>query len=162
MRVLAQGIYYVLALMSAALATSCFAGDSYNLSHARQACIRTTINEIWYNPKKFTKQRICISGYLGKMVKFGEDSPKIYTTVEEARELRLHRFATLGIPFTTANQERLSQRSLKEVQVEGVLELELPCLSEPTLKSTDSVCSPAPSLRIAKARLRFADGAHFP
>jgi hypothetical protein len=125
-------------------------------------CVETTVGELWRDPKPFVGRKVCLSGFLGRMVPYGEDSPKLYATPDEAEATKLERFATLGISLTIPVQERLSRYSAQPLRVEGVFVLEHPCLLDPQLSPSDSICSPPPSLRIAGARLIFADKTEFP
>lgn len=159
---ISQMFYGIAAVTAAYLVASCSTAHGSKPNRISTPCITTNIGDLWRDPKRFTNKRVCLSGYLGRMVAYGEDSPKIYATESEAQATKLERFATLGIPFTIPVQERLSRYALRKVQVEGIVELEFPCGSQPTSEPTDSLCSPPPSLRIAKARLQFADGTQFP
>lgn len=155
-------LYRALVMLVASLAASCSSRPPARAGLTEGKCIATTVGEVWHNPQPFAGRRVCLSGYLGRIVPYGEDSPKLYATPDEAEATRLERFVTLGIPFTIPVQERLSRYSVQPVKVEGIVALEHPCLSEPAATPSDSLCSPPPSLRIARARLSFADAAQFP
>jgi hypothetical protein len=156
-------ILYLQCLAAGACITvACSDANSGTPATASTKCVTVTINDLWRNPKQFENQRICASGFLGRMVTYGEDSPKLYATEAEAQATKLERFATLGVTFTIATQEHLSRYSGQAVRAEGILKLEFPCTAERHAERLDSVCSPPPSLRIAKAHLTFADGTKFP
>jgi hypothetical protein len=140
----------------------CSSAHEGKVSNPINVCVVASVNDLWRDPKRFVGHRICASGYFGRMVAYGEDSPKLYATEAEAKATRLERYATIGIPFNIAVQEQLSKYSLKTVNVEGVLTLEFPCKYKVVRESSGSYCSPPPLLRIAKAHLTFADGARFP
>lgn len=161
-RTSARRFYRAGVILAASLAASCSSHPPARAGSAEGKCIATTVGEIWHNPKPFAGRRVCLSGYFGRIVPYGEDSPKLYATPEEADATRLERFVTLGIPFTIPVQERLARYSVQPVRVEGIVTLEHPCLSEPVATPSDSLCSPPPSLRISRARLNFADAVQFP
>jgi hypothetical protein len=142
-------------------AASCTAAHPARSRGTPTRCTTTTIDQLWRNPPQFEGRRICVSGFLGRMVPFGEASPELFSTRAEAESTYSDRRIVLGLPFTLRVQERLSRYSLQPLQVEGVFQLESPCLPVAAPAQRNTVCDPPPEMRIAGARLTFAEGARF-
>jgi hypothetical protein len=129
---------------------------------SKESCISTTIDALWRNPPEFENRRVCVSGFLGRLVPYGEATPEIFSTKEDAEPAFSDRRVVLGLPFTLEVQERLSRYSVQPLRVEGVFQLESPCVPAKNKFSQDTVCESAPEMRISGARLTFMSGAKFP
>jgi len=143
---------------------SCTAGAQPRAIHQSSLsarCIEVTIDELWRNPPEFEGRRVCVSGFLGRMVRYGEASPELFATRRDAASTFSDRRIVIGIRFTIPVQERLSRHSLHPLRVEGVFELESPCLPRAREAQPGTVCSQPPEMRIALPRLIFANGTRF-
>lgn len=142
-------------------AVSCAAADSSGPPGTSATCVTVTIDDLWRNPPRFLGRRVCVSGFLGWMIPYGEATPELFSTREDAESTHSDRRIVLGLPFTLQVQERLSRHSLQPLQVEGRFQLESPCTLASDSTQNDTVCDLPPQMRIARARLTFADGARF-
>jgi hypothetical protein len=121
-----------------------------------QDCTAASIDDLWANPGAYRGRRVCVSGFLGRMVPYGEDRPDLYATPEEAQTRHAERYVTIGVPMTIASQEALSRRAVQPVRVEGVFEFDPRCWPPPGQSQAEYTCFPARPMRIANAELTFA------
>jgi hypothetical protein len=118
------------------------------------ACVAATIEGLWARPQDFAGRRVCLSGVLDRMVAYGEDSPKLYGTREDA-ESGSQQYVTLGVRMTVETQERLARHSLEPLRAEGVFEFDSRCWPQGDGSPSDFTCFPERPMRIAQARLSF-------
>ena len=148
-------------MLVALSATACVHTAPVASARTRGGCTAVTIDQLWRTPPSFEGRRVCVSGFLGDLIPYGEASPQLFATREEAQRAYSNRYLTIGIPFTMQVQERLSHHSVQPLEVEGVFTLEFPCVFATGAARNESVCEPPIEMRIAHARLTFANGARF-
>lgn len=144
-----------LVVLASLSAESCIAASPGDARPRSAGCLTVTADDLWRNPPQFVGKRVCLFGYLGRMVPYGEASPEVFSTREDAESTYSDRRVTLGIPFTIPVQERLSRRSGQQLRAEGVFELETPCILAAIPVPDGSVCNPAPSMRIVHPHVAF-------
>ena len=143
-----------LALLGSAAIASCAAAHPSGSVETQSQCLTVTIEQVRHNPPEFEGRRICLSGFLGRMIPYGEATPELYSTREDAQSTYSDRRVVLGVTFTVPVQERLSRHSLEPLRVEGIFELESPCVPVAHPLQRDTVCSLPPEMRISHARVR--------
>jgi hypothetical protein len=110
---------------------------------------------------RFLGRRVCVSGFFGRMITYGEAAPELYPSKADAEAAFSEKKIVLGFPFNVRVQEQVSRHSAQPLRVTGVFVLEYPChpAVEPVRNGT--ACDPPPRMRIEHARLRFLDGTEF-
>lgn len=151
----------VLPLLLAALSTPSCTAIQALAPASGTGCISTTIEGLAHRPREYSGRRVCVSGFLGQMVPYGEDSAKLYATREEAAATHAEYYVALSLPWSIQMQEALSRHSLEPLQVEGVFEFDADCWPRAGQAQSDYICFPPRPLRIRHARLAFADGVQF-
>jgi hypothetical protein len=149
--------WVALVLVTPALAS----GHAPRASRAWAKCIDATVERLWRNPTRFVGRRVCVSGFLGRMIPYGEAAPELYPTKEDAEVAFSEKKIVLGFPFNVRVQERLSPYSARRLHVNGVFMLESACVPAADPFRTGTACDPPPEMRIGDARLRFLDGTQF-
>lgn len=96
-----------------------------------------------------------MSGFLGRMVPYGEASAQLFSTREEAESGSSEHYVTLGVRMTIVTQEKLSRHSAQPVQVEGVFAFDPLCWPRPDQAEADYSCFPPRPMRVEHARLLF-------
>lgn len=137
------------------LASSSCSADRRRPTSGASSCALATIDQLWMDPGAYQRRRICLVGFLGRMVAYGEDSPKLYATRDEAENTESERFVTIGIPMSVQIQERLSRHSVQPLRAEGVFEFDARCWPQAGGSQSDYTCSPSRPMRIAHARITF-------
>src|SRR3954471_12627703 len=84
-------------------------------SRASAKCIKARVERLWRNPTRFLGQRVCVSGFLGRMVTYGEAAPELYSSKEDAESAYSEKRIVLGFPFNVRVQERLSLYSAQRL-----------------------------------------------
>jgi hypothetical protein len=154
-------IYGSLWTIVAATIASCTPAHPAASHWGRESCALVTIDDLWRDPPRFEGRRVCVTGFLGQLIPYGEATPELFRTRAEAESTHSDHRVVLGLPFTLLVQERLSRYSLRPLRAEGVFNLESECRPTKRARADDTVCEAPPEMRISSARLRFADGARF-
>lgn len=144
----------LLALVAPAAISCAPRSDVRSVGRAEE-CTPAAIDDLWANPRAYARRRVCVSGYLGRMVPYGEDSPKLYSTSEEAETTRSERYVTIGVPMTITSQEELSRHSVRPLRVQGVFEFDDRCWPQAGQTQADYTCFPSRPMRISNARVSF-------
>jgi hypothetical protein len=140
-----------------ALALSACAPSNDVVSVGREpGCTSAAIDDLWANPSAYQRRRVCVSGFLGRMVPYGEDRPDLYSTREEAETRHSDRYVTIGVPMTISSQESLSRHSAQPLRVQGVFEYDARCWPRSGQGEAEYSCFPSRPMRIANAELTFA------
>jgi hypothetical protein len=137
------------------------AGGSLASGAPSQACIRTTIAALGADPGRYDGRRVCVSGYFGRIVPYGETSFELFATRPEAEAARADFFLGLGIRWDVMLQERLSRHSANFARVEGIFEHDRQCWPDAGRTESDYICSPPRPMRIRNVLLRFSDGTEY-
>jgi hypothetical protein len=90
-------------------------------------CERVTIAELWSNPWPYAGRRVCISGYLGRMVSYGEDSLDLFASKEDAAERHSPQYLSLGVQMTLLAQKELASYSERRLTAVGTFEFDEAC-----------------------------------
>jgi hypothetical protein len=123
-----------------------------------QACVETTIRALAANPIAYEGRRVCVSGFFGRIVPYGETSFELFATTTEAETRHAGLFLDLGVRWDARLQERLSRHSAEGARVEGIFEHDPQCWPAPGRGQPDYMCSPPRPMRIRYILLRFLDG----
>jgi hypothetical protein len=124
-------------------------------------CVRVTIAELAANPARFGGRRICVSGYFGRVIPYGETSTELFATNEEAESGRAEAYLELGVRLNVTVQERLSHHSGEFVNVDGFFEYDPRCWPVSNERESAYRCFPPRPMRVRNTLLRFADGTEF-
>jgi hypothetical protein len=84
-----------------------------------RGCLRATIKELSDRPSLYEGRHVCVTGYLRRMVPYGEDSAALVDERSKASWRADAPILNLSIPFTLVVQERLSRYSGKKLQAVG-------------------------------------------
>ena len=121
----------------------------------RRRCVDVTIDSLWNHPVEFSNRRICVVGFLGRMVPFGEDSPKLFATAEEAETNSSEHYITIGVRMTIPSQEMLSRHSVQPLRVEGIFGYDPRCWPQGNQPVAEYTCFPSRPMRLARAKITF-------
>jgi hypothetical protein len=94
---------------------------------ARSNCRQVTIDELWNNPWPYRDQRVCLSGFLGRMVPYGEDSPDLFATRQAAADRLSRQYLSLGVQMSLLVQKELAAKSERKFDVVGTFEFDAQC-----------------------------------
>jgi hypothetical protein len=125
-------------------------------SEATIDCKQTTILDLWSNPWPYKGQRVCLTGFLGRMVKYGEDGPDLFATKAEAANRKSRQFLSLGVPMDLLVQKDLALNSERKLDVVGVFEFDARCWPTPNGIESKFKCSPPRPMSIRQVSLAFS------
>lgn len=142
---------FFLPLLTALMMTACTTPSPLLVeSEDLESCDQVIMEQLWNTPWAFGGRRVCVEGYLGQMVPYGEDSAELFETRAEAVSRHADRYITILVPMTADNQERLASVSLSRVRVEGVFEFNERCWpSRATGEPSRFRCAPARPMELA-------------
>lgn len=124
-------------------------------------CLTTTIDELWARPRSFEGRSVCVSGFLRRMVPYGEEVAEIFRTPDEAYESHSQQRVHIGIRMTIRDQARMATYSMQQVLVQGVFAFD-PVCGPPAGRHTQETCLSDEPMALRNARVTFADGWQFP
>jgi hypothetical protein len=110
------------------------------------------------DPASYNGRHVCVSGFFGRIVPYGETDFELFATKEEAESGRGDFFLGLGVRWDVMLQARLSRHSAEFARVEGIFEHDQQCWPAPGRDESDYRCFPPRPMRIRYALLRFSDG----
>lgn len=141
-------------------AASCSPGGPVQSASAPPSCLGATVDQLWDEPSRFDGRRVCVAGFLGRMVAYGEDSAELYGSKDDAEERHTPRFLVLGLPLTLSRQAQLPQHSTQLVLAWGVFAFEPSCVMQSG--RIPAGCRSYRPARLRVERLTFSDGNHLP
>lgn len=144
----------------ALVVSSCSSALPERMSRSNGSCLEATVEMLESAPHSYEGRQVCITGFFGSMVPYGEDTPKLYATVQEATALS-SRYVRLYLPFEGNTQERLSRYSAQAARARGVFHFEAPCWPREDGSDPDT-CFPPRPMTLRHATIIFDDGVHFP
>jgi hypothetical protein len=105
-------------------------------------CTTATVDQLWADPWLYRGKRVCVAGYLRRMVPYGEESAALVDRREDARGWRTDRYVTLSVKLTPSVQEALSKNSETRLDAVGVFAFDATCSPDGTLAGDGFRCSP--------------------
>ena len=149
------------ALAAATFLTNCAATDAHvvkaTLDTKTTACVRATIADLWNDPSPYAGKRLCVSGFLGRMVRYGEDSADLFETKEDAGPRHSEHYVTISLPLTIAAQEELSGYALRKLIVVGTFEFDARCWPKAKESKSRYQCFPSRPMQLLKPEIAFGD-----
>ncbi len=124
-----------------------------------ESCL--TVDQLALNSLTLNNRPICVEGYLGEMVPFGEDAVEIFATRRQAKEKRAEYYVHIGVRLTPELQPRFAARALERIQARGIFETDKVCWPESS-GGRPYTCFPPRPMRLRKASIRFSDGSVLP
>lgn len=137
---------------------SCLSTASADLHRNADACLVTTIAALGVDPGRYEGRRICVSGFFGRIVPYGETNFELFTTRQQAEQQQADLFLDLNIRWEVRLQAELSRHSSEFARVEGIFEHDQQCWPRSGQVGTDYNCYPPRPMRLRYILLRFADG----
>jgi hypothetical protein len=125
-------------------------------NEATSGCRRVTIDELWTNPWPYEDQRVCLSGFLGRMVPYGEDSPDLFATKQAAADRHSVQYLKLGIRMSMPVQEKLASFSERMLDVVGIFEFDASCWPSQDGVESKFRCFPPRPMAIRHAELALS------
>jgi hypothetical protein len=117
-----------------------------------QGCALATVSDLRRSPEVYTGHIVCVTGFLGQLVEYGEDSPDIYATREQAISRFTDDYVTLGVRFDVQTQKRLYRYSTRRMTVRGRLVVDPLCRSNPSQRGVPK-CIPDRPMKIESAQI---------
>lgn len=156
-----QPLIASIALVLLGLGGSCTTLQAPPSAGRAASCVRATIDELGRNPGQYGGTRVCLSGFFGRMIPYGETSAELFATKEQAETIHADYYVELEVELDLRTQERLSHYSAQPVQVEGIFEFDAECWPQGENAEPDYTCFPPRPMRLSYPLLRFSDGARF-
>ena len=104
-------------------------------------CLKVTVKALSDNPTAYEHRRVCVTGYLRRMVPYGEDSAALVDEKDKANWQSDAPMLNLSIPFTLKVQERLSHFSEQKLHAVGTFKFERKAYPSDTLVLLDATVS---------------------
>jgi hypothetical protein len=130
-------------------------------SAARASCLAASVEKLRADPGRYSRKPICLTGYLGPMVAYGEASARLFSTPEAARNTPSD-YLAIGVPMTLLSQERLARYSSQKIEVRGIFHYDRKCWPKPGKAEADYQCFPPRPMEVRNARITFEDGTQMP
>lgn len=127
---------------------------SLDVKKAAASCELVSAEALLAKPSIFRGKQLCVRGYLGKMVSFGEDSPKLLTTRASSDNWSSD-FISLDLVMNIANQKRLAAHSTERILVSGRIVLDDECWA--VRAQNGGRCWPVSGVSIRTDGLRFLE-----
>jgi len=141
--------------------SSCSTAPAEAPAGARSGCTAATIDDLWNDPRAFDGRIVCVSGFLRRMVPYGEETAEIFRTPEEAEDTHSQHRLHIGVRMSMRDQARISRYSMHPVRVRGRFEFDEGCLRWGG-PSMDERCGSHLPMALRGARITFPDGWKFP
>lgn len=116
-----------------------------------QHCEQVSIEELWNNPAPHAEKRICVSGYLGHMVPYGEESADLFSSAEQAKSRQSDHYITLSLPLTMKAQEELASYSDRKLDAVGTFHFDRRCWPQSGEKESQYQCFPPRPMKLLNA-----------
>ena len=119
-------------------------------------CQRVTIERLWENPGPYGGKTLCLSGFLGRMVAYGEDSADLFATREEAKTRDSEHYVTISLPLTMKVQEELAKYSERKLDVAGIFQFDPKCWPKSGETESRFKCFPSRPMQLLKPEIALA------
>jgi hypothetical protein len=90
-------------------------------------CQEITVEQLWLAPRSFAGDRVCVTGFLGSMVAYGEESAELFATREAAEARTSEHYITVSAPMGGPEQVELAGLSGQPLTIVGKFELSEIC-----------------------------------
>lgn len=137
---------------------ACVVAQPTNSAGTGSECVATTIEDLARNPGQYDRRRICVAGFLGRMVPYGETSAELFATRQQAESIQADVYLELGVPLDLRRQEILSRYSGQPARVEGIFEFDARCWPNAGQTEPEYDCFPPRPMRVTRPELQFANG----
>jgi hypothetical protein len=119
-------------------------------------CKQVTVENLWNDPWPYAGKRICVSGFLGRMVPYGEDSADLFATKEEASLRQSERYVTISLLLSLKAQEELAGYSGRLLVVVGTFKFDERCWPRKGEMESRFQCFPPRPMELLSPTLRRA------
>ena len=130
-------------------------------SVAAQTCEHVTVGTLAESPREYEGRTVCVSGYLGRMVPYGEEDAELFSTREQAEAKRADYYLHIGLRLTLDLQPKLAAHGLESVVASGVFHVDPSCWPQ-TTSGKPATCFSLRPMRVSGARVILADGTSLP
>ena len=124
-------------------------------------CVQVSIQELSAEPNRYEGRHVCVSGFFGWIVPYGETRFELFATREQAESGLADTLLGLGIRWDVMLQAELARHSAEFVRVEGIFEHNPRCWPAEGRDEPDYNCFPPQRMRIRYAFVRFPDGSTY-
>src|ERR1044071_2773129 len=76
-----------------------------------RGCAKATISGLWKDPWPYAGKRVCVSGYLVRMIPYGEEDVEFVPSQIRAKEKPSKEYLRIGVQLTMSAQIELSKYS---------------------------------------------------
>jgi hypothetical protein len=106
-----------------------------------QSCTRVTIKKLSNNPGNYQGKRVCIAGYLRKMIPYGEDSAALVAEKKDAVWRSSAAMINVSVPLTMWTQEKLARYSGERLRAVGIFRFDRRVYSQDSFTLLDATLS---------------------
>jgi hypothetical protein len=104
-------------------------------------CLEVTVKALSDSPLLYERRRVCLAGYLRRMVPYGEDSAALVDEKSNANWRSNAPMLNLSIPFTLEVQEKLSHYSEQKLHAVGTFRFDRKAYPDDALLLLDAIIS---------------------
>lgn len=126
------------------------------IDFSTEHCERVSVQQLWDNPWPYGEKRVCVSGYLGHMIPYGEESADLFATAEDAKLRQSVRYVTLSVPLTIDAQEELARYSDTKLDAVGTFHFDERCWPQHGEKEASYQCFPPRPMKLLNAKIAVA------
>jgi hypothetical protein len=110
---------------------------------------------------KYAGKQVCVSGFLGQMVPYGEDQAELFATREQALSRRAPVYLHVGFRLTLKLQPLLAKHSGERAMAVGTFDFDRRCWPQ-TSEGQPATCFPRRPMSVHQGSIIFADGTRVP
>lgn len=91
---------------------------------AEPSCVHVKVDVLAIDPANYAGKLVCVSGFLGQMVPYGEEEAGLYGTRDQALSRRAPAYLHIGIRLTVDLQTQLARRSGEQAVAIGTFDFD--------------------------------------